>query len=191
MTKTATPVLHPLQATTVQGCIRRSRQFTPPPTTQAFSFPKSMRPICQKQLTTSPLTKPANNSTHSAPPSAEIQLAQANEHPLMQAIEVCKQSVHTTAKALSTAGHAVAKAANATGHAIHTAATTVKTAWHTFTSLKAVQFIIKFFQSTYPCGRNVIASPIPSTPSSSPHFPHSKLFLFNGACIPNRNMKKA
>ena len=64
----------------------------------------------------------------------------------MQAIEVCKQSVHTTAKALSTAGHAVAKAANATGHAIHTAATTVKTAWHTFTSLKAVQFIIKFFQ---------------------------------------------
>ena len=68
----------------------------------------------------------------------------------MQAIEVCKQSVHTTAKALSTAGHAVAKAANATGHAIHTAATTVKTAWHTFTSLKAVQFIIKFFQSTYP-----------------------------------------
>lgn len=67
----------------------------------------------------------------------------------MQAIEVCKQSVHTTAKALSTAGHAVAKAANATGHAIHTAATTVKTAWHTFTSLKAVQFIIKFFQRTH------------------------------------------
>lgn len=96
------------------------------------------------------INEAANNSTHSAPPSAEIQLAQANEHPLMQAIEVCKQSVHTTAKALSTAGHAVAKAANATGHAIHTAATTVKTAWHTFTSLKAVQFIIKFFQSTYP-----------------------------------------
>lgn len=96
------------------------------------------------------INEAANNSTHSVPPSTEIQLAQANEHPLMQAIEVCKQSVHTTAKALSTAGHAVAKAANATGHAIHTAATTVKTAWHTFTSLKAVQFIIKFFQSTYP-----------------------------------------
>lgn len=96
------------------------------------------------------INEAANDSTHSVPPSTEIQLAQANEHPLMQAIEVCKQSVHTTAKALSTAGHAVAKAANATGHAIHTAATTVKTAWHTFTSLKAVQFIIKFFQSTYP-----------------------------------------
>ncbi len=67
----------------------------------------------------------------------------------MQAIEVYKQSVHTTAKALSTAGHAVAKAANATGHAIHTAATTVKTAWHTFTSLKAVRFIIKFFYQTH------------------------------------------
>ena len=96
------------------------------------------------------INEAANDSTHSAPPSAEIQLAQANEHPLMQAIEVCKQSVHTTAKALSTAGHAVAKAAKTTGHAIHTAATAVKTAWHTFTSLKAVQFIIKFFQSTYP-----------------------------------------
>lgn len=91
----------------------------------------------------------ANNSTHSVPPSTEIQLAQANEHPLMQAIEVCKQSVHTTAKALSTAGHAVAKAAKTTGHAIHTAATAVKTAWHTFANFKAVQLIIKFFKKAY------------------------------------------
>lgn len=91
----------------------------------------------------------ANDSTHSAPPSAEIQLAQANEHPLMQAIEVCKQSVHTTAKALSTAGHAVAKAAKTTGHAIHTAITAVKTAWHTFANFKAVQLIIKFFKKAY------------------------------------------
>ena len=68
----------------------------------------------------------------------------------MQAIEVCKQSVHTTAKALSTAGHAVAKAAKTTGHAIHTAAAAVKTAWQTFTNFKAIQLIIKFFQSTYP-----------------------------------------
>lgn len=96
------------------------------------------------------INEAANNSTHSAPPSAEIQLAQANEHPLMRAVEVCKQSVHTTAKALSTAGHAIAKAANTTGHAIHTAATAVKTAWQTFTNFKAIQLIIKFFQSTYP-----------------------------------------
>ena len=91
----------------------------------------------------------ANNSTHSVPPSTEIQLTQANEHPLMQAIEVCKQSVHTTAKALSTAGHAVAKAAKTTGHAIHTAITAVKTAWHTFANFKAVQLIIKFFKKAY------------------------------------------
>lgn len=113
-------------------------------------IPKVDAPHLPKTANDESIDEAANDSTHSAPPSAEIQLAQANEHPLMQAIEVCKQSVHTTAKALSTAGHAVAKAANATGHAIHTAATTVKTAWHTFTSLKAVQFIIKFFQSTYP-----------------------------------------
>ncbi|MGO5068720.1 LTA synthase family protein [Bifidobacterium catenulatum] len=95
------------------------------------------------------INEAANDSTHSAPPSAEIQLAQANEHPLMQAIEVCKQSVHTTAKALSTAGHAVAKAAKTTGHAIHTAATAVKTAWQTFVNFKAVRLIIKFFKKAY------------------------------------------
>lgn len=95
------------------------------------------------------INEATNDSTHSVPPSAEIQLAQANEHPLMQAIEVCKQSVHTTAKALSTAGHAVAKAAKTTGHAIRTAATAVKTAWHTFANFKAVQLIIKFFKKAY------------------------------------------
>ena len=95
------------------------------------------------------INEAANDSTHSAPPSAEIQLTQANEHPLMQAIEVCKQSVHTTAKALSTAGHAIAKAAKTTGHAIRTAATAVKTAWHTFVNFKAVQLIIKFFKKVY------------------------------------------
>lgn len=95
------------------------------------------------------INEAANDSTHSAPPSAEIQLAQANEHPLMRAVEVCKQSVHTTAKALSTAGHAIAKAAKTTGHAIHTAATAVKTAWQTFTNFKAIQLIIKFFQKAH------------------------------------------
>lgn len=95
------------------------------------------------------INEAANNSTHSAPPSAEIQLAQANEHPLMRTVEVCKQSVHTTAKALSTAGHAIAKAAKTTGHAIHTAATAVKTAWQTFTNFKAIQLIIKFFQKAH------------------------------------------
>lgn len=95
------------------------------------------------------INEAANDSTHSAPPSAEIQLAQANEHPLMRTVEVCKQSVHTTAKALSIAGHAIAKAAKTTGHAIHTAATAVKTAWQTFTNFKAIQLIIKFFQKAH------------------------------------------
>ena len=112
-------------------------------------IPKVDAPHLPKTANDESIDEAANDSTHSAPPSAEIQLAQANEHPLMQAIEVCKQSVHTTAKALSTAGHAVAKAANATGHAIHTAATTVKTAWQTFTNFKAIQLIIKFFQRTH------------------------------------------
>lgn len=91
----------------------------------------------------------ANDNIHSAPPSTEIQLAQTDEYPLMQAVEVCKQAAHTTAKTLSTAGHAVAKAAKTTGHAIHTAATAVKNAWHTFINFKAVQLIIKFFRKAY------------------------------------------
>lgn len=95
------------------------------------------------------INEAANDSTYPAPPSAEIQLAQANEHPLMRAVEVCKQSVHTTAKALSTAEHAIAKAAKTTGRAIHTAATAVKTAWQTFTNFKAIQLIIKFFKKAH------------------------------------------
>ena len=90
-----------------------------------------------------------NDNIHFTPLSAEIQLAQTDEHPLMQAFEVCKQAAHTTTKALSTAGHAVAKAAKTTGHAIHTAATAVKNAWHTFINFKAVQLIIKFFKKAY------------------------------------------
>ena len=67
----------------------------------------------------------------------------------MQAVKVCKQAAHTTAKALSATGHAVAKAVNATGHAIRTTATAVKTAWHTFINFKAVQLIIKFFKKAH------------------------------------------
>ena len=90
-----------------------------------------------------------NDNIHFTPLSAEIQLAQTDEHPLMQAFEVCKQAARTTTNALSTAGHAVVKAAKTTGHAIHVAATAVKTAWHTFTNFKAVQLIIKFFRKAY------------------------------------------
>lgn len=90
-----------------------------------------------------------NDNTHFTPLSAEIQLAQTDEHPLMQAVKACKQSARTTTKALSATGHAVAKAVNATGHAIRTAVTAVKTAWHTFVNFKAVQLIIKFFKKVY------------------------------------------
>lgn len=95
------------------------------------------------------INEAANNSTNSVPPSTEIQLTQTDKHPLVQAVKVCKQTVHTTAKTLSVAGHAVAKAVNATGHAIRTAVTAVKTAWHTFVNFKAVQLIIKFFKKVY------------------------------------------
>ncbi|MGG7047120.1 LTA synthase family protein [Bifidobacterium sp. YIT 13610] len=90
-----------------------------------------------------------NDNIHFTPLSAEIQLAQTDKHPLMQAVKACKQAARTTTKALSATGHAVAKAVNATGHAIRTAATAVKTAWHTFVNFKAVRLIIKFCKKVY------------------------------------------
>ena len=112
-------------------------------------IPKVDAPHLPKTTDDKSINEAANNSTHPAPLSAEIQLTQTDEHPLMQAFEVCKQAAHTTAKALSATGHAVAKAVNATGHAIRTTATAVKTAWHTFVNFKAVQLIIKFFKKVY------------------------------------------
>ena len=103
MTKIATLALYPpFQVTMVQSCIRKNQQFTPSPITQAFSFPKSMRPIRQKSTDDKSIdeaiNEAANNSTHSVPPSTEIQLTQTDKHPLVQAVKVRKQTVHTTAK---------------------------------------------------------------------------------------------
>lgn len=62
----------------------------------------------------------------------------------------------TPATALATIGHgfvragqATAKAAKTTTRTIRTAATKVRAAWRTFTSFKAVQFIVKFFKSAH------------------------------------------
>lgn len=112
-------------------------------------IPKVDAPHLPKTTDDKSINEAANNSTHPAPLSAEIQLTQTDKHPLMQAVKVCKQAAHTTAKALSATGHAVAKAVNATGHAIRTTATAVKTAWHTFINFKAVQLIIKFFKKAH------------------------------------------
>ena len=63
---------------------------------------------------------------------------------------------HTLQTALTAAGHGlrravrtVANATRTTAHAIHTGASTIRETWHTFTRFKAVQFIIKFFQSVH------------------------------------------
>ena len=55
----------------------------------------------------------------------------------------------TVGHALVHAGHATAEAAKTAAHAVQTAATKVRSAWRTFTSFKAIQFIIKFFQRAH------------------------------------------
>lgn len=55
----------------------------------------------------------------------------------------------TEGRGLTRVGRATVTAAKSAAHTIHNTATKVCNAWHTFTSLKAVQFIIKFFQSAH------------------------------------------
>ncbi len=72
------------------------------------------------------------------------------------ALQTMPRTLQTVRTALTAAGHglkrtghAIAGAAHATARAAQTAATTARNAWHTFTSFKAVQLIIKFFQGTH------------------------------------------
>ena len=72
------------------------------------------------------------------------------------ALQTTSRTLQTIRTALTTAGHSlkrightIASATHATAHAARTAATTVRNAWHTFTSFKAVQLIIKFFQGAH------------------------------------------
>ena len=78
---------------------------------------------------------------------------QVNGNHALQAMPSTLQTVRTaltTAEhGLKRAGHVIASAARTTACAARTAATTVRNAWHTFTSLKAVQLIIKFFRGAH------------------------------------------
>lgn len=78
---------------------------------------------------------------------------QVNGNHALQAMPCTLQTVRTALTAaehgLKRAGHVIASAARTTACAARTAATTVRNAWHTFTSLKAVQLIIKFFQGAH------------------------------------------
>ena len=68
-------------------------------------------------------------------------------------LQTVKHAVKETGAALTTAGHALAyaghvtaEAAKTAAHAVQIATTKVRSAWRTFTSFKAIQLIIKFFQ---------------------------------------------
>lgn len=78
---------------------------------------------------------------------------QVNGNHALQAMPCTLQTVRTaltTAEhSLKRTGYAIASATRTTACAARTAATTVRNAWHTFTSLKAVQLIIKFFRGAH------------------------------------------
>ena len=79
--------------------------------------------------------------------------AQVNGNHALQAMPRTLQTVRTAlttaGHSLKRAGHAIASAVHTTARATRTAATTVRNAWRTFTSFKAIQLIIKFFQSAH------------------------------------------
>ena len=78
---------------------------------------------------------------------------QVNGNHALQAMPSTLQTVRTaltTAEhSLKRTGYAIASATRTTACAARTAATTVRNAWRTFTSFKAVQLIIKFFQGAH------------------------------------------
>lgn len=78
---------------------------------------------------------------------------QVNGNHALQAMPCTLQTVRTAlttaGHSLKRAGHAIASAVHTTARATRTAATTVRNAWRTFTSFKAIQLIIKFFQSAH------------------------------------------
>lgn len=78
---------------------------------------------------------------------------QVNGNHALQAMPSTLQTVRTaltTAEhSLKRTGYAIASATRTTACAARTAATTVRNAWRTFTSFKAVQLIIKFFQKAH------------------------------------------
>lgn len=85
--------------------------------------------------------------------SASVNSASSSSDTELQTI---KHVVKATGAALTTAGHALAHAGHTTAktaktvaHAAQTAATKVHSTWRTFTSVKAIQLIIKFFRSAH------------------------------------------
>ena len=65
------------------------------------------------------------------------------------AIKMAGAALTTAGHALAHAGHVTAKTVKTATHAVQIATTKVRSAWRTFTSFKAIQLIIKFFQSAH------------------------------------------
>ena len=64
-------------------------------------------------------------------------------------LQTVRTALTTAGHSLKRAGHVITSAARTTARTARTAATTVRNAWRTFTSFKAIQLIIKFFQSAH------------------------------------------
>lgn len=64
-------------------------------------------------------------------------------------LQTVRTALTTAGHSLKRAGHVITSAARTTARTARTATTTMRNAWHTFTSFKAVQLIIKFFQGAH------------------------------------------
>lgn len=89
----------------------------------------------------SAIKQPQNNQT---PPRSRKAIQEVR-----QITAATSTTLVTEGRGLTRVGRATVTAAKSAAHTIHNTATKVCNAWHTFTSLKAVQFIIKFFKKAH------------------------------------------
>ena len=103
----------------------------------------------------SPVTRDTNilaiaDEQHASSFAAETQVN--GNHALQttsRTLQTVRTALTTAGHSLKRAGHVITSAARTTARTARTATTTMRNAWHTFTSFKAVQLIIKFFQGAH------------------------------------------
>ena len=86
---------------------------------------------------------------HPFSPLSEEALPSDDGHTPQIVLHNLQIALTTAGQGLRRAGRTVASATHTATHAVHTVVSTVRDIWRTFTSFKAIQFIVKFFQSVH------------------------------------------
>ncbi len=120
-------------------------------TRKSIYTPEAEPSVAKHDTDVSTIEDARNNapSTNLVPVDFASSTSDAALRTMRHAHKATGTTMATVGHALAHAGHATAKTAKTAAHAIQTTAVKVRSAWNTFTSLKAIQLIIKFFQGAH------------------------------------------